>query len=459
MRTPDLAPRAADVAPARAARAALAAALLGALAAGCEQELVCPADQVDCGGLCAATAVDPANCGACGRACATGEACRAGTCTDCAAACGAGRCVAGTCLADLYVACFASDEVRGVTAGLELAGPPFPADNGPVSLASSGGAVWVSHSLVPTLLGLRPEGSAPLRITLGGSDIEAVRTFGALLAASDSGSGTLVVVDPVRARAVDEVDLAADPGDYPNPLAPAFAGTRGYVPLYGSASAPSYGEAQAVAVADLSGSAACAAPPCGTVVTRLSLEDPASPGACLPGTCDAPGLPFPSRAVAVESPPGRFRIFVTLANLSLGGFGYYTDPAGNGRLLVIDAAAGDALSAVDLGPDCLNPGGIAALGTTVWVACGASGRIVPVDASSEVPAAGAALALPAPPGGFAFVPGNLAFCGGRGFVTDQYSGSIARFDPAGLDPVATAAVCPVDPVAGWAWAADVTCAP
>ena len=61
--------------------------------------------------------------------------------------------------------------------------------------------------------------------------------------ASDSGSGTLVVVDPVRAAAVDEVDLAASPGQYPNPLAPAFVGLSGYVPLYGSAAAPSYAAA------------------------------------------------------------------------------------------------------------------------------------------------------------------------------------------------------------------------
>jgi hypothetical protein len=445
---PSIAPSIAP-SPARALLATLAASLLTA----CGQELVCPSDQVACAGHCAATAVDPQNCGACGNPCATGETCRAGTCTDCASVCGAGRCVEGTCLADLYVACFASDEVRGVMADLQPAGPPFRSDNGPVSLASSGGAVWVSHSLAPTLLGLRPDRAAPLRITLGGSDIEVVRPFGALLAASDSGSGTLVVVDPVRAAAVDEVDLAASPGDYPNPLAPAFAGTTAYVPLYGSAAVPSFAEAQAVAVADLSGSGTCAAPPCGSVVKRIALGDPLT-STCVAGTCDPPGFPFPSRAVAVEAPPGRFRVFVTLANLKLGAFGYYTDPAGHGRLAVVDAGAGDALSAVDLGPDCLNPGGIAALGTTVWVACGGTGKLVPVDASPETPLVGTAVALPA-----FFVPGNLAFCSGQGFVTDQYSGNIDRFDPAGLAPVATTEVCPVDPVAGWAWAADVACGP
>jgi hypothetical protein len=433
---------------------ALFASLLAALLAGCGQELVCPSDQIACGDRCAAPAVDPSNCGGCGVVCAPGDACRAGACTDCAAICGAGRCVEGTCLADLYVACFASDEVRGVMADLQPAGPPLRSDNGPVSLAPSGGAVWVSHSLVPTLLGLRPDRTAPLRITLGGSDIEVVRPFGGLLTASDAGSGTLVVVDPVRAAAVDEVDLAASPGDYPNPLAPAFVSLTAYLPLYGSAAVPSFAEAQAIAVVDLSASGTCAAPPCGSVPRRISLEDPNTPGACLPGTCDAPGFPFPSRAVAVEAPPGRFRVFVALANLKVGAFGYYTDPAGDGRLAVVDTANGDALSAVDLGAGCLNPGGLAALGTTLWVACGGSGALLPVDASAENPSVGAPVALPP-----FFVPGNLAFCAGQGFVTDQYSGSIARFDPAGLAPVATAAVCPVDPVAGFAWAADVACGP
>jgi hypothetical protein len=365
--------------------------------------------------------------------------------------------VEGACLANVHVACFASDEVRGVMADLQPAGPPLYADNGPVSLARSGGALWVSHSLVPTLLGFRPDRPAALRITLGGSDIEVVRPFGALLTASDSGSGTLVVVDPVRAAAVDEVDLAASPGDYPNPLAPAFVGTTGYVPLYGSAAVPSFGEAQAIAVVDLSASATCAAPPCGSVLKRIPLDQPSD--LFTPGTYDPGGFPFPSRAVAVEAPPGTVRVFVTLANLKVGAFGYYTDPAGNGRLAVIDATGGDALGALDLGPDCQNPGGIAALGTTVWVACGGSGALLPVDVSGTTPSVGAAVALPAPPGGFGFVPGNLVFCGGQGFVTDQYSGTIARFDPAGLAPVATAAVCPVDPVAGWAWAADVACGP
>jgi hypothetical protein len=36
-----------------------------------------------CGGFCADTARDPANCGACGRSCAAGQTCATGTCTRC----------------------------------------------------------------------------------------------------------------------------------------------------------------------------------------------------------------------------------------------------------------------------------------------------------------------------------------------------------------------------------------
>ncbi len=417
-----------------------------ALLAGCATELLCPSDQADCGGGCVALAADPSHCGACGRACGAGEACRAGACTDCASVCGAGRCRGGACLADVEVACFATDEVRGVAISLEPAGPPRAADDGPVALAAQGGALWVSHALVPTLLGIRPGEPQPLRLTLAGSDLEAVRPVGDLLAVSDSGAGTLVVVDPGRVRAVDEVDLAARPGDFPNPLGMDFVGTMGYVALYGSALEPSFAEAQAIAVVDLSASASCVAPPCATVLKRIGLDLPS--GSFTPGAYDRPGFPFPSRVARAGT-----RAFVTLSNLLKGASGFYTEPAGDGRLAVVDAAQGDALRLVDLGPGCRNPGGIAAAGETVWVACGASGAVVPVDVSGPDPVVGAPVPLPG------IVPGNVTFCRGRGFVTDQYTGAVARFDPAGAEPAATAEVCPKDPVAGFAWAADVACGP
>ncbi|HEU4535355.1 MAG TPA: FG-GAP-like repeat-containing protein, partial [Polyangiaceae bacterium] len=68
----------------------------------------CDAASVRCGGRCTQIATDPANCGACGRACAAGQACLAGACVDpcpsgaCAEVCAPPfeACGAGTC-ADL----------------------------------------------------------------------------------------------------------------------------------------------------------------------------------------------------------------------------------------------------------------------------------------------------------------------------------------------------------------------
>ncbi len=60
----------------------------------------CPSGQTDCGGTCVVTNNDPANCGACGNACAAGEVCSAGACsatgcgpgtTDCGGICTATR--------------------------------------------------------------------------------------------------------------------------------------------------------------------------------------------------------------------------------------------------------------------------------------------------------------------------------------------------------------------------------
>jgi hypothetical protein len=151
--------------------------------------------------------------------------------------------------------------------------------------------------------------------------------------------------------------------------------------------------------------------------------------------------------------------------LKKGAAGYYTDPAGNGKLAVVDSAASDALSFLDLGAGCLNPGGIAARGGTVWVACGAaaSQAIVPVDVAGPAPVVRAPVATPSPtPGAFAFVPGSVAFCGGMGYVTDQWSGDLIRFDPAHPAAQAGMTVCPLNAPPqefGWAWAADVACAP
>ncbi len=369
----------------------------------------CPAGQVACGRSCVDPASDRWSCGACGNRCDRGESCREGACRP-----------------DLYVACFATDDVRPANAALR-AGLPRAAGDGPIALALAGDRLWaassLSHSLVSFPLDL---GAAGVETLLGGSDLEAITAKGQRLYVSNVGSGTLVVYDAAQRKVVDEHVLGSAAGL--NPRGVAFVGDRAYVALYGT-DASSGG--QEVVVLDAAGA----------VAGRIDLRPLA----------DEAGLPFPFRPVAVGS-----RVYVTLANLKLGSFGFYTDPAGNGKLAVIDAAAGDALSVVDLGDGCQNPGGLAAHGGTLWVACGASGALVPVDVSGAVPVVGEA--VPTSP---IFAPGNIAFCGGIGYLTDQWSGSVLRFDPAGLAAPAAGEICPLNgpPPSGWAWAADVACAP
>jgi hypothetical protein len=249
---------------------------------------------------------------------------------------------------------------------------------------------------------------------------------------------------------LDEIAMPAQQSG-PNPRGVAVAGTTAYVALYGNGP----GSGQAVAKVDLSSLEACAsgtAASCGAVTGALDLVS-------VPGSADAGALPFPSAAAYA-----RGRVYVALANLaedtlSCGPSCTYTGyvkPAGNGKLAVIDPRAGDAISILEL-PGCGNPGALAVTGTTLWVSCGAlsyptlaPSALVPVNFGVSPPAVGAPLALPA------IVAGKLAFCDGVGYVTDQASGAVVRFDPAtGVadDPVAVCATS----ATGWAWAADVAC--
>jgi hypothetical protein len=380
----------------------------------------CPAPLADCGGACVDRASDFWNCGACGSSCQAGESCRDGACR-----------------ADLYIACFSTDDVRPANRALR-AGLPRKAGDGPIALAVTGDRLYVasalSHSLTSFSLDLR----AGTAIPLGGKDFEWVTSHGGRLFVSNAGPGTLLVWDPASGRAVDEVPLGDLSGV--NPRGVAFVGDRAYVALYGES--PDKGGQEVVAV-DFPTLATCTAPPCGAVVRHVSM---------LPAA-DAGGLPFPSDVVAHGT-----KVYVALANLKLGTYGYYTDPAGDGKLAVVDAAADDAVSFVDLGPGCTNPGGLALDGDVLWVSCGGSAALVPVDL-----AAGAA--TPGDPVSTAlqgvYAPGKLAFCAGTGYVTDQWSGTVIRFDPAGVEASVAAEICPPnDPgPSGWAWAAHVACVP
>lgn len=379
----------------------------------------CPAPLTDCDGACVDLRTDRWSCGACGRACQRGESCREGACRP-----------------DVYVACFATDDVRPANAALR-AGLARKAGDGPIALATSGGRAFVANSLSHSLTSYALDLRDGREILLEGSDLQGLAVHGGRLFVSNSGPGTLVVYDPVAGRVVDEVVLGDRSGV--NPHGVAFVGDRAYVALYGS-NAESGG--QEVVAVDLSGLDACAAPPCATVGRRIPLLEGA----------DAGGLPFPSEVVAHGT-----TVYVVLANLKLGSSGFYTDPAGNGKLAVIDTATDDAVEYLDLGSGCTNPGALALDGDDLWISCGGTGNLLRVDLVTARPA-GDPLPVPGLPAGTFFGPGKLAFCGGSGYVTDQWSGTVVRFDPSGVEAAASAVLCPTSD-AGWAWAADVECAP
>lgn len=419
--------------------------ILCLLSSACDDEdLVCPSGEVECGGACVSILSNAAHCGACGNACGAEDACVAGSCAP-------NACAGGACDA-LQVACFSTNDVRGVSADLSTIGPARPTDRGPIAVAVQAGTAYVANSLDATL-SIVPLASSddPARAVLAGEDFEHVASHEGVLFIANSGGGTVIAWDPVRARVLDEY-VFADRNDT-NPRATAFVGARAFVPLYGENETSG---GQGIGVLDLSDLATCTTatgatrPPCGAVEKVIDLRANAA-------AFDAPGLPFPSRVAATDG-----KVYVTLANLKkvtdgpLAGF--YVDPAGPGRLAVIDTARDDALSIVPL-EGCLNPGAIAVNGAEAWVACGGGDApgLLRIDLSGAAPAPEPAVRPFAEHGLGA--PGNLAFCGGIGYVTDQWSGSVLRFDPTGAAEVATASVCPIsEGPFGYAWAADVACA-
>jgi hypothetical protein len=443
-------------------------ALLAALAAltGCKQEIVCPTGELECGGACRDPAVDADNCGACGHACGGGFDCRAGACValstdrlNCGAvgwACQPGEsCLSGACTS-LQVACFSVDEVRAVEPLAPSSGTAprkIGTGTGPVALATLGADAWAVGSLSGSLARLPlDQASPPVEYLLEKlepkHDFEYVTAHAGRLLISNARAGTVVIVDPSSGGAVGEITVGTTGLD--NIKGIAFAAAPGasekaYVSLQGDAKGdPSLG--QKIAVLDAAGISTCGLSgsplPCLGAPTYLDL----SAGA------DAPGLPFPGRSIAFGG-----KVYVVLANLKLGGFGYFTDPAGPGKLAVVDpaGATGPAVSYLSLGADCGNPGGIALHGTSLWVACG-SGGLVEVNLGGAAPVVSALHATP----GF-MVPGNVAFCGDHGFVTDQWSGDVYPFDPVNYasSPAAATTVCPASAgTYGYAWAADVACA-
>ncbi|HYQ81189.1 MAG TPA: hypothetical protein VEP68_06800 [Anaeromyxobacteraceae bacterium] len=432
---------------------ALFATLAWLTLASCSKELVCASDLAACQGRCVSLATDATHCGACGHACGPGQVCAASACAygtvqDCGAlgrTCATGeRCVSGGCVADLYLACFDTDEVREATSALDPAGIPIATEAGPVAMAWLGDSLFVADSLNNTVDEVRFDPPAVGKVatitilTQGqyGPDLEFIAAGNGLLYVSNAAANVLDVLDPLAGKVVDEIPLGA--GAFPAGIF--LAGTKAYVALNGT---------DEVAIVDVSASATCQAPPCGVVSRRVAL--PAA-------LADAGGRPLPARLAAAAG-----RLYVTLWNLKPD----FT-PAGNGRLAAIDLATDELVTAtgfypVDLGGGCQNPADVAAYGQVLYVTCGffpyaspgtiSGAGIVPVDVSSGTPVVGTGLSLSAN------APGPIAFCGGVGYAGDRASGAVLRYDPGTHTVTATQTLCPPRAGATAAYVADVACGP
>jgi hypothetical protein len=462
--------------------------------------LVCKSGIATCGGACTDLARDPANCGACGAACAAQQYCTtqagATSCTEscpegfaacdracvvlaedpfhcgaCGNACAAGEtCRDGACRADLHVACLNTSEVVSVTADLAPAGDPRPTPTGPGALALLGDALFSANGWPQASVSVLPlDASRPrLDVPVDGDDLQAIVPYANVLLVSNSARGTLLVLDAAGA-VLDEIPLP-DQQSGPNPHGIAVVGTTAYVALYGHP--PSSG--QRIATVDLAPLAACAAPDAAAPACGAGGACPQGRG-CLDGVCrvrcgvatgtidllavpgshDAPGLPLPTGAVAASG-----RVYVSLSNLAddpTDTFAFYVKPAGSGKIAVVDPA-GPAVSILDLGSACWKPGAMSLQGTTLWVACGsfsfpdlAPGVLLPIELSSGTPVIGTPIDVST------VVPGRLAFCGGMGYLADQSSGAVVRFDPVAKTAAAPAPVCPTGPF-GFTAVSDVACA-
>ena len=412
---------------------ALLSAALGATGCG-SQEKVCASDQNLCSNACVSLQSDNLNCGACGNACGAGQGCSAGACVDCSAN-------PAACSAEVLAACANLNQVRAVTAGLTVSGAPLDTDALPISFARNGDTFYVANSGSSSISAITlsppsatsgasaiPVGNAPA----GSGDLEYLVAHGGLLWTSNAQANTLVVVDPGTGHAIDELPLP--PGPFgSNPQGMAFVGSKAYLAL---------NAIDSVLVLDVSTVPGIAHAQAKTIdVSKLA---PAGASA------------MPSRVLASGS-----KVFVTLAGLDAT---FSPPPGSHGQIAVIDTITDTALATpLDLGPDCLDPSGMALSGTTIWVACGFAfagpgqpmgGALVPIDASATLPTVGTPIKLSGR------AAGSVAICDGRGYAGATESGNVISFDPANRVLLnGGALVCP-PPTSGsaFSYVPDVICA-
>jgi DNA-binding beta-propeller fold protein YncE len=464
----------------------------------------CVAGLATCGGSCVDPTSDPAHCGSCGQACegaapfcstssgatACAPSCAAGqtacgfACVDldtnlfhcgaCVRSCGSNeKCINQQCLADLYLACGDTDQLAEASADLTPAGTTHTVGTRPVSLEWLGGRLYSADSIGGSSSELRFDLPAPNPVSISRTfsidkttafpDLEFVAGAGGLLYVSNAALGNLDVVDAASGAVIAATHLDPAGTDlFTSPAGIAVTNGKAYVALNG---------ADAIAVVDVSpcqpappacagtdcsaqpGSACvnglCVPTGCGNLIKRIAL--PAS-------LASAPTGPTPYRLLPVGP-----RLYVTLQNLDrANGF----RPAGEGRLTAVDLSTDELVPgasgplAISLGDACTNPGDLALLGDTLYVACGyfdffgtkskVGMAIVPVSLASGTPAPASAIPME-----HALSP--IASCGGEIFAGATDTGDVVRYAPA-TGQLSTATLCPLDSN-GNAFVADLTCRP
>ncbi len=462
---------------------------------------LCADGRADCGGTCADLASDPGHCGACGTACAAGLYCTtSAAATSCASSCAAGqtacgyacvdlnsdpfhcgacgracgsleRCVNQECMADLYLACADTDQLAEATLGLSPAGATRTVGTRPVSLAWLGGALFSANSVGGNLSELQLDLPAPTPVavtrtipvdtTSAYPDLEYVAAQDGLLYVSNAALANLDIIDDASGLVITASHLGLSGDIFTSPAGIALVGGKAYVALNG---------ADAIAVVDVS---QCQATPPACAPSNDCTAYPGTAcvnGRCVPTGCGnvLPRISLPSSMASTATGPTPYRLltvgmrlYVTLQNLDRAN-GYL--PAGPGRLAVIDTTSDTLVQDVSgpltvlLGSACVNPGGLALVGDTLYVACGyydfygtgaKSGMaIVPVSLASGTPVVQAAVPTTS-------VLGPIAGCGGALYAGASDTGTVVRYDLV-TGRLSGALLCPQD-VHGNAYVSDLAC--